>query len=345
MNSNKIKILVAYHKPAFLLESDVFVPIHVGRDVANEMSKDGMANSFDIDWLNKNCIGDNSGENISLQNRKYSELTALYWAWKNYDKLGNPDYIGLMHYRRHFVLNEDWANDQSKTKIEQCYSILEMDSVSADYQEQAGLNEEKLSQLMSKYDFVSVNECNFGIIGTKSVKDDFVKNIPGVKEKDFDLMKSIINEKYPYLSKYVERQEKEASAFLYQMFIFPRERFFEYMEILFSVLSTVNDRVDFKDYSVNGRRTLGYLGEKIFDCYLRYLRDTTSLRHKTLFCSFIKDTTPEELKRMERLRYRSNLWKEMFYKVLYKVSFGEKRKFYKDKYKIFRQLTQKYREK
>ena len=36
------------------------------------------------------------------KNRNINELTALYWAWKNYDKLGNPDYIGLMHYRRQF---------------------------------------------------------------------------------------------------------------------------------------------------------------------------------------------------------------------------------------------------
>lgn len=51
-------------------------------------------------------IGDDTGDNISALNDSYNEMTALYWAWKNYDKLGNPDYIGLMHYRRHFVLNE-----------------------------------------------------------------------------------------------------------------------------------------------------------------------------------------------------------------------------------------------
>ena len=34
-------------------------------------------------------------------------MTSLYWAWKNYDALGNPDYVGLMHYRRHFVWREN----------------------------------------------------------------------------------------------------------------------------------------------------------------------------------------------------------------------------------------------
>lgn len=29
-------------------------------------------------------------------------MTSIYWGWKNYDKLGNPEYIGHNHYRRFF---------------------------------------------------------------------------------------------------------------------------------------------------------------------------------------------------------------------------------------------------
>lgn len=35
-------------------------------------------------------IGDNTGDNISLRNPNYCELTGLYWAWKNL----KCDYIG-----------------------------------------------------------------------------------------------------------------------------------------------------------------------------------------------------------------------------------------------------------
>lgn len=65
---NKLKILVACHKAVEVFENDVYVPIHVGKALHPN--------------LELGFISDNIGDNISMKNPFYSELTAQYWAWK-----------------------------------------------------------------------------------------------------------------------------------------------------------------------------------------------------------------------------------------------------------------------
>lgn len=56
-------------------------------------------------------LSDCEGQNISEKNGNYSELTALYWIWKNrlLENYGGEDdvYYGLVHYRRIFALSEE----------------------------------------------------------------------------------------------------------------------------------------------------------------------------------------------------------------------------------------------
>ena len=52
-----IKIFVSYIKPSFLFSTKILIPIHLGRDVAQENSKDGIINNEALDWLYDNCIG------------------------------------------------------------------------------------------------------------------------------------------------------------------------------------------------------------------------------------------------------------------------------------------------
>lgn len=83
-SSPNIKIVVASHKPYWMPNDPMYIPVQVG--AAGKESIPGFQR-------------DDEGDNISEKNPRYCELTALYWAWKNLD----ADYIGLAHYRRHFA--------------------------------------------------------------------------------------------------------------------------------------------------------------------------------------------------------------------------------------------------
>lgn len=128
------KILVAYHKPAKLIKNDVFVPIHVGRAIATEKYKQNEIDRDDYNWLINNMIGDDTGDNISNLNNHYCEMTALYWAWKNFDKLGNPDYVGLCHYRRFFRL-EDFISHIEQSDIYMTESVIYPEKLNMQFSE------------------------------------------------------------------------------------------------------------------------------------------------------------------------------------------------------------------
>lgn len=98
---SSVKILVSYIKPSFLFKSNILTPIHLGKAVETNSSKDGAQSQSDIEWLHQNCeFNDDFEGGISQHNRRVGFLTGTYWAWKNYEKLGSPDYFGSFGYRR-----------------------------------------------------------------------------------------------------------------------------------------------------------------------------------------------------------------------------------------------------
>lgn len=64
--------------------------------------------------LAQDVLTDDCGDNISDKNRQFCELTALYWIWKH----GKEEIMGLVHYRRHFILPDNWLKRMIGNEID-----------------------------------------------------------------------------------------------------------------------------------------------------------------------------------------------------------------------------------
>ncbi len=251
--------MICYHKKAQLFKDNILTPIHVGRANAEKRLDHDSEN---YKWLKKNMVGDDTGDNISDLNDSYNEMTALYWAWKNYDKLGNPDYVGLMHYRRHFVLNEG-------KKI--VYNIQDFDPDT--YFDIIGYSEEKMTEFVEGCDFVT----HIGHV--QNVYRHFIEN---QRKTDIDTVNEIVLEKYPEYKEIMEEYYSGDDSNFCNMNIFSRELFFKYCEWIFDILGEFEKRVD-----INEKRF--FVSERLTGLYMAKLMKDESLKYKIVPISFIDE--------------------------------------------------------
>ena len=342
--NNKCKILLVTHKPCKIPESEYIVPIHAGRAVALEKSKDGSINQEDLDWLIKNTIGDNTGDNISAKNRYYSECSALYWAWKNYDELGNPDYIGLMHYRRHFIFDENYYAKKNKNLIESVYQVSFEKYINKKYFERIGLNDQNIKNACNNSDIIVSKDTHFELFGDINLRTDYENNIEGTKVKDFDLMIETVLKFYPEYKPVIDKYIYGYSKLSFSMFIMKKELFFKYCDFLFKILFEMEKYQNFDEYSLNGKRTPGYVAEILLTIFVWKLKEQKDLRISQLGITKVEYTYSDfEIQKILQNRcpsYLSYLLNKIKYILTFNTAKKQKRK---TKYKKIRDEIRRYK--
>jgi hypothetical protein len=214
-----IKILVATHKDYRFPNDDIYLPIQVGKT----------GTSLDL------CIAtDDTGKNISAKNPYYCELTAVYWAWKNLD----ADYIGLAHYRRHFVPNKD------KDK----WNCL--------------LSREEAEALLAETDVILPKKRNYYI------ESNYEHYIHGHKQEGLDKTIAIIKRDYPEYSFTCDKVMKRSYAHMFNMFVMKKDKFAAYCEWLFNVLYTLETNLDMADWSSFEKRVFGRISELLLNVWI-----------------------------------------------------------------------------
>lgn len=160
---------------------------------------------------------DDDGENISALNPVYNELTVLYWAWKNYDKLGDPDYLGLMHYRRYFYFDPTVSDVRLRT-----------DAPQAMLREKSLLSAERVESLLEQGDFVCPRSSR-----RLSVYKHYAMTH---RAEDLDRAVAILKRLFPDYAEKADEYLAGNENYFFNMFVFPREIFFRYAAFLFPIL-------------------------------------------------------------------------------------------------------------
>ena len=198
---NTIKVIVAAHKPCEMPSDKLYLPVHVGA-------------------VGKESIGyqrDDEGENISDLNPYFCELTGFYWAWKNLKE----DYIGLVHYRRHFAMN-------GKT--------LEIDQITP------YLGKVKIFTPKKRWYVIETLKSHYA-------HTHYPEHI--------DITRRVIVEKYPEYLKDFDKTLKQRWGYMFNMMILDKSLLNEYCTWLFDVLFEVFKSIDCSSYTAFEKRYVG----------------------------------------------------------------------------------------
>ena len=120
---------------------------------------------------------------------------------------------------------------------------------------------------MKGYDYVLPYRTSLEKIGIRSAYEDYLKRIPGVHMPDLFILEDVFAEKYPNEIKKFQAYLSSSNKLMYQIFITKPEFFDKYCTWLFDILFAADKKIDTTLYSVNGRRTMGYLAELLYGYY------------------------------------------------------------------------------
>ncbi len=217
----KETIYVFTHKTFEEPTDPMYMPIHVGR--AAYAGEDARLLSY---------LGDDTGDNISAENCYYSELTGMYWAWKN----STAEIIGTAHYRRYLL--DPTRKDAIYTK-------------------------EGILRDLEHYDVITTKELE--------LNEPYIEGFASHhKISYFDETRRVIADLYPeYLEEFCQLSE-EYRTYFGNMLICRRELFDDYCKWLFAILFELQSRIEIVEEDSYHRRIFGFISEFLQFVYIKH---------------------------------------------------------------------------
>lgn len=213
MKHPDIKIFAMTHKAFTPPPDPMYVPLQVGSACHEPLG----------------YVRDDTGDHISDLNAYYSELTGVYWLWKNYH---DAQIVGICHYRRYFISENG-----------RLYSGAQISRLLCDYDM---IVTKKLELRMPYYD------------GFAATHD----------EKDLIETERVVAEKYPEYAPLFHEMVHKKETYFANMMICRKELYDAYCTWLFDILFEVQKRIDTTGYDNYRKRVYGFLSEFLLTVWI-----------------------------------------------------------------------------
>lgn len=258
-----IRILVAAHKEYWMPADEMYMPIHVGKAVSN---------------AELNYQADDEGENISGKNANYSELTGIYWAWKNLD----ADYIGLVHYRRY--ISERSINCWWKVDLRQKI-----------------LSKKTAEKIFQSVDVIVPKRRRYYI---ETLFDHYDHTHDG---EHLRATEQIIRRCCPEYMDAFQQMLSRKCAHMFNMFIMKRDVFCNYCAWLFPILSELEQMVDTTSMTPFEARYMGRISELLLDVWL----EKNHISYKEMpYVQLGRTNWPKKIRSFLAAKYKNEKYKQ-----------------------------------
>ncbi len=239
----KIRIYSFYYKPTPIpVQNNLYIPVMAGSAMLK--SSCGMQ-------------GDHTGDSISEKNQHYSELTGIYWTWKN----TRQDVVGCCHYRRYFTAVQEPFGNRLKRLLYFATGL---------YRKRFGLiytsnierfrnriiSEKEIREILMNYDAILPQRRKLKY--TMKVHYSRYHNI-----KDLEILEAILADKHPEYVPGFKKVLEGKRLYANNMFIMRDNHFQQFMNWWFDILFEYEKRVDLSNYRDYQQRIMGFLGERL----------------------------------------------------------------------------------
>ena len=244
-----IAIFVYYYKNgSFPFDHPFYQPVMAGNSLQKNTS---------------GFTGDDSGDSISDKNKYYSELTGIYWAWKN----TSHDITGCCHYRRYFTAKQEPFLYRIKRTLLYFPAGIYKKRFGLIYTRRIDrftghlLTEDETRLIMSEYDAIFPVRRKLRY----SVREHFCRYH---RAEDLDLLAEIISTNHPLYMPAFEQTMNGNRLYANNMFVLHKEDFEKCMKWWFDVLFEFEKRVDKAEYQGYQQRIMGFLAERLLTIWV-----------------------------------------------------------------------------